>query len=256
MLKYDDISVNNPYFVNCAKYAFALLRFSNLNEINEIDSECKQIIAHIVSNLSKLTADSKLFLDRLAKAYQNLYVPLLKRNYDDFQGENSDSYIRAASGLLTKISDLVKSHYIIYDEAKIDIANDFAYVVDSETIKTPTFREAQEAVNVVNRIYESSEQITQNWDRNMTELKSQERFLHDKYKNSASAKVSALKSSLDAYSSIEMVIDACYIAKLMRSEYVLVDSDTIVSFLDKNMGELIEKAVSVTKKYCKSGGKE
>lgn len=246
MLKYNDASTKSSYFRECSKYAFALLRFSSLSEITEIDTQCKKMIAYIISNLSKLTAESKLFLDRLAKAYQNLYVPLLYKNCENI--ENSESYIEAASNLISKVTALVKENYVELQDDQIDIMNDLSEYVGSE-ISAPAYREAQEAVRIASSVYSANEQVSKNNEQDVNELEAQHALLHGKYKNTAVAKASALRSALDAYSSMEAIVDSCRIAKILRSEYSLTDKDAIVSFLDKNSDDLIEMAAEAAKKY-------
>ena len=253
MLKYSDASNKSSYFKECLRRAFAMLRFSSLDEINEIDTECKKMVAYIIADLSRLTVESKLFLDRLAKTYQNLYVPLLYKNYENLSGEGSENYIKSATSLISKITALVKEKYVVYEDAQIDVANDLTDLVGRD-VTTPEFREAQSAVNLAKSIYSASEQISNNHEKDMNELEAQYLLLHNKYRNTATAKASALRTALSAYSSVEAIIDSCYVAKILRSEYSLVDNNAVVSFLDKDMETLIESAANTMKKYLDQEG--
>ena len=247
MLKYSDIANKTAYFSECCKYALSLLRFSSLDEIKEIEDESKQILSHIVANLSKLNADSKMMLDRMAKTFENVFVPTLYKNYENSNTNNCENYTVAVSKLVTKVTSLIKDKNPEYANAQIDVLNDFDNLTEGDS--SSGMRDAKSATVFSNTVLSASKELEKESNKDSDELESQYSLLHNKYKNEAVSKASAIENALTAISSVDKILDSCKVSKILRKEFSLIDEAAVINFLDRDLSLILSETSDTLKSY-------
>lgn len=245
-----DVKNRSGYFCNCAKQAFSLLRFSSINDILKLESDCKHLIANIVETLSCLVYSANIFLDILSKNVIENYVSSLKESVKYISGEQNSRYISSISKMSDDVGDYVAERLGIVDE-KIDIVEDSASYIEPN-VGDYAFRDALQAANIASKIYSADEFLSSEKDKNFDKTEAEYGIFYEKYNNEAVSMISNMRNCLNKINDLRNVLDSCLVAKYIRSYYSINNIEDAVDFLNCSEFELINKAIAATENNLKS----
>ena len=250
LLSYERIRIKDAVATEAVKQAFAVLRFYDATQINDLALYCRKLIARLLADISEETYQASIFLDLLAKEHAELLVPKLKDAYEDIKGARCKVEPDSVQAMSETMERLVRERTGIIDE-QVDLTESKSYLVAPYTSE-PTFRDIDNAITLLKELDDANNPIEAQSTRSGEEVAAIAAILQAKHKNLALDRVQKMRKLLLAHTAAEKALNAFHVAKILRKQCCLHSNADVEAFLEKDAPSLMDLAWSALEQYYQS----